>query len=306
MIVHTAAFLFLLGQVRVTTPPSQPTMPTTEEKAMQEMRLQAQTNEGDLHYLRRSDGRNGDIAAPKEISAALDAYAASIAKNREDVDSRWKYLRATYFKAEYTGLDDEKKAALYDRAKTVAADAIALLKKKAAARTGRNPDALEPQEIGAALIGDPSAGETFFWSAVNWGQWALAHGKWAAARSGAASRIRDDSKTVIAIDSRLEDAGGYRVLGRLHAVSPRIPFITGWIDRQEAVQDLRKAVEIAPRNLINLFFLAEALHDWAENKNEAVRLLNQVLAATPPPDHLVEDLRVQADARRDLARWHAE
>ena len=270
---------------------------------MEEIRLQAQANEGDQHYLKRAEGRDGAVASPAEISAALEAYAAAMAKNREDVDSRWKYLRATYFKAEYTGLDDVKKAALYDRAKPVAEEAIAILRKRAGLKINRSAQTLEPQELGAALAGDEQAGETFFWTAVNWGQWGLAHGKWAAARAGVASKIRDDSRTTIAIDPKLEDAGGYRVLGRLHSVSPKIPFVTGWIDRDEAVQDLRKAVSIAPRNLINLFFLAEALQEWTDQKGEAVEILKQVIAATPHPDHLVEDLKIQADSRRDLEKW---
>jgi tetratricopeptide (TPR) repeat protein len=300
-----AALLLAMAQVKVTTPPSQPTPPSPQEKAMEEIHLQAQANEGDQHYLKRAEGRNGDIASPVEITAALEAYAAAMAKNREDVDSRWKYLRATYYKAEYTGLDDAKKAALYDRAKPVAEEAIAALRRKAALKAGRASQTLEPQELGAALAGDTQAGETFFWTAVNWGQWGLAHGKWASARAGAASKIRDDCRITIAVDPKLEDAGGYRVLGRLHSVSPRIPLVTGWIDRQEAVEDLRKAVSLAPRNLINLFFLAEALHEWTDQREEAVEILRQVIAATPHPDHLVEDLRIQADARRDLDKWAA-
>ncbi len=301
-----AAFLLATAQVHVTTPPSQPTLPSPQEKAMEELRLRSLGSEGDLHYLKRADGRNGDVASPKEIDESLDAYGARLAREREDVDSRWKYLRSTYFKAEYTGLDDAKKAALYDRAKLVGDEAIALLRKKAALKLARRAETLEPQEIGQALAGDQSAGETFFWAAVNWGQWGLAHGKWASARAGVASRIRDDAKTAIGIDPKLEDGGGYRVLGRLHAVSPKIPFVTGWIDRQEAVDDLRKAVSLGPDNLINLYFLAEALHEWTGQRSEAVEVLKRVLAATPHPDHLVEDLRAQAIARRDLEAWHAQ
>lgn len=304
MNLPVAALLLAAAQVNVTTPPSQPTMPSPQDKAMEELRLRSLANEGDLHYLKRAEGRSGEVASAKEITASLDAYAALFARDRQDLDSRWKYLRSTYFKAEYTGLDDAQKAALYDRAKPVAEEAIDLLRKRAGEKVGRSPKSLEPQEVGRALAGDQSAAETFFWTAVNWGQWGLAHGKWAAARAGVASRVRDDSKTAIAIDPKLEDGGGYRVLGRLHAVSPKIPFVTGWIDREEAVQDLRQAVSIAPENLINQLFLAEALHEWTSRKSESADILRRVIAATPHPDHLVEDLHAQATARQDLERWH--
>ncbi len=293
----------VLGQIHTTTPPSQPTAPSPQEKAMETMRLAAQGKEGDAHYLRRAEGRQGDEASPAEIDASLEAYSAALKKNRSDVEDRWKYLRSTYFKAEYTGLSDAQKAALYERAMPIADEAIALERDAAGRKSGRNPRALEPAELGGVLAGDEAAGETFFWSSVMWGQWALVHGKLQSARQGVAAKIRDESRTTIAIDPKLEDAGGYRVLGRLHCVSPKILFVTGWVDREAGVGFLRKAVEIAPDNFVNLFFLAEGLREHTDRRDEAVEILRRVVAMTPRPDHLIEDLRIQADARRDLAAW---
>ena len=93
------------------------------------------------------------------------------------------------------------------------------------------------------------------------------------------------------------------MLGRLHCVSPKILFVTGWVDRDAGVRYLRKAVEIAPENFVNLFFLAEGLRENTDQREEAVQILKKVIAATPRPDHLVEDLRIQADGRRDLDAW---
>ena len=270
---------------------------------MQALRATDSVSSGDAHYLRRADGRHGDVADPREIDAALDDYSAAIKKSRNDGDAKWKYLRATYFKAEYTGLPPEKKVALYERAMPVADDAIAAQRARAADKTGMKGTSLEPAEVGQALAGDLTAGETFFWTAVTWGQWSLVHGKMAAVRQGAAARIRDDARATIAIDPKLEDAGGYRVLGRLHAVSPKVIFFTGWVDRDEAIKDLREAVSIAPGNLVNQFYLAEAIHEYSEDRAPAVDLLKAVLAATPHPDHLVEDVRVQMDAQKDLQAW---
>jgi tetratricopeptide (TPR) repeat protein len=272
---------------------------------MQQLRLGNSIASGDGHYMHRSDGRHGDVADPREIDAALDDYAAVMKKSRHDADAKWKYLRATYFKAEYTGLTDAQKAALYERAQPVADDAVASQRARAAEKSGGRPAALEPSDIGKALVGDATAGETFFWTAVTWGQWSLVHGKMAAVRQGVAAKVRDDARAAIAIDPTLEDAGGYRVLGRLHAVSPKVLFFTGWIDRDEALKDLREAVRIAPDNLVNRLFLAEAIHEYSEDRAPAIDLLKGVLAATPHPDHLVEDLKIQADAQRDLQAWGA-
>ncbi len=301
-----SAILFsVLAQVHTTTPPSQPSLPNPQERAMQQLRIGNSIASGDSHYLRRSDGRQAGVADPREIDAALDDYAAVMKKSRNDADAKWKYLRATYFKAEYTGLADAQKAALYERAQPVADDAIAAQRARAAEKSGGRASALEPSEIGQALVGDATAGETFFWTAVTWGQWSLVHGKMAAVRQGVAAKVRDDARVTIAIDPKLEDAGGYRVLGRLHAVSPKVLFFTGWIDRDEALKDLREAVRIAPDNLVNKFFLAEAIHEYSDDRAPAVDILRTVVAATPHPDHLVEDLKVQEDAKRDLQAWGA-
>ncbi len=304
MRIAMAAAFSALAQIHTTTPPSQPTLPSPQERAMEQIHLEAQANQGDMHYLRRAEGRTVDVASPAEIDASLEAYSVALRKNRSDVDDRWKYLRSTYFKAEYTGLSAEQKAALYERALPIADEAIALERDAAGRRSGGNAKAMEPAELGAALAGDASAGETFFWAAVNWGQWAVVHGKLQAARQGVAARIRDEARTAIAIDPKLEDAGGYRVLGRLHCVAPKILFVTGWVDRDLGIRNLRKAVEIAPENFVNLFFLAEGLKENTGLRDEAVAILKKILAAPPRPDHLVEDLRIQEDARRDLAAWN--
>jgi hypothetical protein len=88
-------------------------------------------------------------------------------------------------------------------------------------------------------------------------------------------------------------------------VSPKVVFFTGWIDRDEAIKDLREAVRRAPDNLVNKVYLAEAIHEFSEDRAPAVDLLKVVLAATPHPDHLVEDAKIQADARNDLQAWGA-
>src|SRR5262249_41273450 len=154
LLALAAAFL---AQVHATTPPSQPTLPSPEERAMTAMRLAESEGSGDAHYLRRADGRHDDVADPREIDAALEAYGAAVKKSRPDADARWKSLRAPYFKAEYTGLPPEQKAALYDRAIPIADEAVAIARRRAADRRGGNPAGLEPAEIGTALAGDAAA-----------------------------------------------------------------------------------------------------------------------------------------------------
>jgi|PersoiStandDraft_1058852.scaffolds.fasta_scaffold16864_3 hypothetical protein len=294
--------IILAAQIKNSVPP-QPGQTPTQQRAMERMRIEAGPIDADSHFFRRADGRNGDVASTHEIDAALDGYAASLARRKDDVESRWKYLRATYFKADYTGKTDAERAALYERAIPIAEDAVALERARAGAKLARPARSLEPQEAGAALAGDATAGEVFFWSAVVRGQWALVHGKLRAAREGAAAKIRDDARSAAAVNPELEDGGPYRVLGRLHSVSPKIPFFTGWVDHDKGIDYLRQSVAIAPGNLINLLFLAEALHEKGDSGSEVKSLLDRIAAATPHPDHIVEDLRTQANATRDRTAW---
>jgi len=129
-------------------------------------------------------------------------------------------------------------------------------------------------------------------------------GKWKAARAGAAEKIRDDAAAVVALDPEFEEGGGYRILGRLHAQAPRIPFLTGWVSREEALLNLRLAAKVNARNFVNRHFLSEALAEGSRaERAEAVRIARALVADAPSPTHLVEELKIQEDARRNLAKW---
>jgi protein involved in temperature-dependent protein secretion len=111
---------------------------------------------------------------------------------------------------------------------------------------------------------------------------------------------------VIALDPAFEEAGGYRVLGRLHQRAPRIPYITGWISRAEGLRNLRLAVRTAPKNFVNRHFLAEALAAGGSSaRAEAIQIETELVADTPSPAHLVEDLAIQDEAKKNLLAWKA-
>ncbi|MGE5276214.1 MAG: hypothetical protein ACM3SU_04405 [Acidobacteriota bacterium] len=258
---------------------------------------------GDEAYSRRQEGRAGPVASPRPISEAIAAYQTA-AEAPDNLEARWKLLRAYAFKGVYTGLDAESRLAVFLRARRVADDAIGMLARRVGRRDGSDLWNLPPLARADALARDRDAAPTFFWSAVCWGQWALAVGKEQAASAGAAERIRDDAATVIAIDPQFEDGGGYRVLGRLHDQAREISLLAGWVSREEALRNLRLAVSVERRNFANRHFLAEAL--WrgdAGERAEAVTLEEGLLRDSPSPQHLVEDLAVQAEAKRNLEEW---
>jgi tetratricopeptide (TPR) repeat protein len=253
---------------------------------------------GDVAWLHRDQGRVGARASTQRISEAITNYEKA-AEAPGEVEARWKLARALFFKAKFTGLDRERQLALYEKARRVGDEVLAILRRHAAGQA-LSADA-PPSKVAAALSRDKDAAPAYFWTAVAWGEWALLAGKVPAARTGAATKIRDDATTVIALDPDFEDGGGYRILGRLHHKAPRIPYLTGWVSRSEAVRYLRLAVRTAPRNFVNRHFLAEALADGgAAEKVEAVQIERDLASDAPSPGHLVEDLAIQDEARRNL------
>ena len=121
---------------------------------------------------------------------------------------------------------------------------------------------------------------------------------------GAADKIRDCGLTVIGIDPQFEEGGGYRIVGRLNDQAPWIPFVTGWVSREDALKYLRLANQVSKRNFANRLFLAEALHKGdAKEQAEAVTILEALVADAPSPQRLVEELTMQETARQELEAW---
>lgn len=265
--------------------------------------LDAQVAVGDQHYARRHEGAAGGRAKSAPIDAAVAAYERAIAARPDDVEAHWKLLRALRFKGGFTTSSGDEKKRVYGKAKAAGEKALAVLSRLLASRGVKLGGAAEAKVAGEART-IPGAAEVFLWDAVNWGEWALAYGKLAAAREGAADRIRRQATIALLIDPRVEAGAPARVLGRLHDQTPRIPFLTGWASSKEAVRFLEQSLAIDPANKLTMVFLAEALvaNDGAA-RPRAVQLLRKVVAAPNHPEYLVEDAAAVEDARALLSKW---
>jgi tetratricopeptide (TPR) repeat protein len=133
-----------------------------------------------------------------------------------------------------------------------------------------------------------------------WGQY---FGKIASVRKGVAGRIRRYGETALALAPEYSDAGPYRLLGRLHALAPIVPFFTSWIDRDRAIEMLTKAVEVAPDDPLNRLFLGEALLEYRRSeKQRALELIRTAAHAKPRPGRELEDTEAIRDAQDRLAQ----
>lgn len=266
----------------------------------------AQIAEGDQHWAARAEGHQGGRARPGQIDAAITAYTAAVTKDPNDLEARWKLLRAIRFKGAYVAATNDEKKAIYDNGKNAGKEAFQVLNRKLAEKGVTSPDKASEKQVADAARMIPGAGDLFLWDAVNWGEWALAYGKMAAVHEGAADRIRREATIALMVDPKLEGGGPGRVLGRLHDQTPHIPFITGWASSKDAVRFLTEALKVDPANKITRTFLAEALVDNdGDKKPQAIQMLKEVVAAPNDAAYEVEQAAATDDARALLHKWGA-
>jgi len=256
--------------------------------------LFAQLADGDRHWAARASG----VA---EVDAAIGAYQRAVTANNNDVVAHARLLRAYRFKGAYLAKTAEEKKKVYTPAKAAGEKARAML-----ATRGMDTKKLSDKAVADVAKTIPGAAEVFLWDAVNWGEWALAYGKMAAAREGAADRIRSDATIAHFADPMLEGGAAARVLGRLHDQTPRIPFITGWASSKEAVRFLNEALKADPTSKLTMVFLAEAMvSNDAKTKPQAIALLKKAAASPNNPEFVIEEQSATEDAKALLRKWGA-
>ena len=264
----------------------------------------AQISEGDQHWNARAEGHVGGRAKAGQIDAAIAAYQKAVAQDANNLEARWKLLRAMRFKGAYVAQTVDEKKNVYGSAKSAGESALVVINRLVAAK-GVKANAAEKQ-IAEAARTIPGAGEVFFWDSVNWGEWALAYGKMAAVRQGAADRIRREATIAMLTNPKMDGGGPQRVLGRLHDMTPHVPFLTGWASSDEAVRFLRESYKLDPANKITRVFLADALvsNNSSKYAPEAIRILQDVINSPNDPNYEVESAKAQEDAKGMLHYGH--
>lgn len=255
---------------------------------------------GDAAYLRRAEGHSGSVALPEPIGESITAFEELLTQDPENLEARWKLLRSLYYQGEHVLQDPDERLALYEKAREIAD--VGREQLASAAGLGDNPDSMKTEKLAAALADQPQSAQVYFWSSVHWGLWGRYRGKMAAAKEGVAKKIRNFSEVVIEIDEEIEEAGGHRVLGRLHSEAPKLPIFTGWVNRKTAVSELRRAIELTPDAPLTRFYLADALLEhFPDQEQEARALLNDLVQLEPDPAYVVEQTQVIEDAKALLA-----
>jgi tetratricopeptide (TPR) repeat protein len=224
---------------------------------------------GDAAWSRRAEGHQGARALPGPVDEAIAAYEKAVREQPDRLEGSWKLARALHYKGEYATQTREGKQKVFDRGREVAEAGLDRLARRVGGR--EKLDAMTPAQAAKALAGHSDAPPLFLWAAAHWGLWGDVFGRIAAARQGVGDKVRRYSEILLALDERYEDAAGHRILGRLHTLAPKIPLVTGWVDRGKAIASLRRAVALGPDNLDNHLFLAEALLEHQPEKAAEAR-----------------------------------
>lgn len=266
----------------------------------------AQIADGDQQWAVRAEGHQAGRAKAAHVDAAIAAYQKATAQNPNDLEARWKLLRAIRFKGMYVAGSSDEKKAVFNQGKEAGRQAMALLDRQLAAKGVKSVKDASEKQIADVARFIPGAGEIFLWDSINWGEWAIVYGKMAAVREGAADRIKREATIAVMVDPKLEGGAPARVLGRLHDQTPRVPFITGWASSKEAVRLLNESLKVDPANKITRVFLAEAMvSNTSGTKPQAIKILKEVVAAPNPPEYEVEQAAATEDAKALLKKWGA-
>jgi len=217
------------------------------------------------------------LAGTEQIDRTIELYkqANEASTGAAKEEATWKWMRSLYFKGNYTTHDSETRKKIYDIGKAVGAEGLKEF----------------PESVGIHL-----------YMAIIWGVWGEEYGIFKAAKEGVANKIRMHCEKVNVLDETFDDAGGYRVYGRLHFKAPKIPLVLGWPSNDKAVEYLEKAHQLAPQNLITIQFLAEALCKNGD-KERAQKLMQGILATQGIVEGIVEDTVVKSDAATILKKW---
>ena len=92
------------------------------------------------------------------------------------------------------------------------------------------PASEQRARLAEARVSERDAAELYFWSAVAWGAWSREAGLLQSVRKGVANRAHDYAVVSARLDPTVERGGAHRLLARLHAALPKVPFVSGsWI-----------------------------------------------------------------------------
>lgn len=280
--------------------------------------IEAALAEADRAWSSRADELEGRLALPDKTEQALEGYREAIEMQRAadgngngasaretqalQLEARWKALQAAHYLSDFTTASESREARAIEEATSLAEDSLAWLERIVGTDLEELDSAQRETRIREAELSMCDVALLRFWSAIVWGARGQRVGLVMIVMEGIARRMVEGARLAVDLDPTIERGGAYRLLSRLHADLPRVPFVTGFVDRDKALPMAERAIDVAPEDPGNQLILALALLDFAPDRRaEAEERLATVAELEPRPELRAEDLATRHRARQELA-----
>ena len=225
----------------------------------------------------RAEGSTSQRALIEPANNTLVAYNHAITVCPDTIALHWKRLRTFHFLIEFVDIANSRRTKLIDRAKTAADSAISNIEticfqspQFSNAKTSNTLDCL-PSDIA----------RTYFWSAINLGIWSRSQDA-LTTKVTSAKRIFHYAEKALAIDPTVDRGGSQRLLSVLHGTIPRIPFITGFVDKNKVLPLINEALALYPNHPGNRLLKAKAMMNQEPSQRDSSRsILKGILGETP-------------------------
>lgn len=222
--------------------------------------------DGDKYFDKREVSQN--------INKAIECYKKEY-QNTNSCESCAKLIKAIFYKIQFVEKNDDTREKLLDNAKKYGEMGLK-----------KNPDSVE---INA-------------WYALSLAVWADEKGGLKALREGVADKIRSCCDIINKKNENYFFGVGYRLLGRLNAKTPKIPFILKWSSKENAEEYLTKAIKIS-NCAINRQFLSEIKYDLSK-KDEALKLAYSVINDNTIYMGIRENKKIKKDMKQMIDKWN--
>jgi len=259
---------------------------------------------GDRLYAERGESNDGrGRAESQRIAAAIEAYEEALGRAPLDLGAREKTMAALFFAGDFASPNEEVAHAFYDRGRELGEEGIARVQERFGLR--KPLEEMDATEIRASVPEErvKDVGLLYFWAAIHWGAWSRTEGLLKVVSRGVAGRLRNYARVSLALDPTIYRGGNQRLLAHLHANLPRVPFISGWINREKALLFAEEALAIQSDDIGNQTIWGLVLLDVApDRRGEALAVLESVVLTEPRAELVVEDQATREMARERLDR----